>query len=131
MRTSPKGQTKLSTSQSQLGMEDDEIQYPLGIGLGDVVAWRTIGLVVLDEPSRSIINYPFDTHDSGCVLRIPRERRVYYGRFAERGEQCRPTRELHLILTKSNPSIGGFKAGSPCNMLQTTRQAWSIRKTQR
>lgn len=63
---------------------DDEIQYPSGFGLSDVVGWGTTGLVVLDRSSRTIIKTPFDSRNEECVRRMLRERQVYE-RFAERG----------------------------------------------
>ncbi|RDL37127.1 uncharacterized protein BP5553_04560 [Venustampulla echinocandica] len=44
-------------------MSSDDIQYPSGFGLKDVVAWGTTGLVVLDEPSKTIIRTPLDSLD--------------------------------------------------------------------
>ena len=67
-----------------LSTTDDEIQYPPGFGLSDVVGWGTSGLVVLDRSSKTIIKTPFDSRNEECVRRISRERQVYE-RFVERG----------------------------------------------
>ncbi len=34
---------------------DDEIRYPSGFGLADIVSWGTTGMVVLDESSNTVI----------------------------------------------------------------------------
>ncbi|KAI0398659.1 kinase-like protein [Xylaria palmicola] len=67
-----------------LSTTDDEIQYPSGFGLSDVVGWGTTGLVVLDKSSKTVIKTPFDSRNEECARRISRERQVYE-RFAERG----------------------------------------------
>ncbi|KAK4241940.1 kinase-like domain-containing protein [Achaetomium macrosporum] len=63
---------------------DDEIRYPTGFGLGDVVSWGTTGMVVLDKSSNTVIKVPFDHGNEECLLRMQREREVYE-RFAQRG----------------------------------------------
>jgi len=63
---------------------DDEIQYPSGFGLCDVVGWGTTGLVVLDKSSNTIIKTPFDSRNEECICRMLRERQVYE-RFTEHG----------------------------------------------
>ncbi|KAF1994491.1 kinase-like protein [Amniculicola lignicola CBS 123094] len=55
----------------------DDIQYPAGYGLEDVVGWGTTGLVVLDESSKTIIKTPFDPFDQDRVRFISQERRIY------------------------------------------------------
>jgi serine/threonine protein kinase len=50
----------------------------------DVVAWGTMGLVVLDESFKTIIKTPFDSLDQERVHLILRERQIYE-RFAKRG----------------------------------------------
>ncbi|AEO62452.1 uncharacterized protein THITE_2039513 [Thermothielavioides terrestris NRRL 8126] len=62
---------------------DDEIQYPSGFGLGDVVGWGTTGMVVLDKSSNTVVKVPFDHNNEECILRMQRERDVY-----ERFTQC-------------------------------------------
>ncbi|AEO55225.1 hypothetical protein MYCTH_2298848 [Thermothelomyces thermophilus ATCC 42464] len=63
---------------------EDEIRYPSGFGLGDVVGWGTTGMVVLDKFSNTVIKVPFDHNSEECLLRMQREREVYE-RFARRG----------------------------------------------
>lgn len=58
----------------------DEIKYPQGFGLKDVVAWGTTGLVVVDEPSQTVIKTPLCEDFSELILR---EQEVY-----ERFTQC-------------------------------------------
>jgi serine/threonine protein kinase len=65
-------------------MSEDEIKYPSGFGMKDVVAWGTTGLVVLDESSKTIIKTPLDSLDQERVHLILRERQIYE-RFAKRG----------------------------------------------
>lgn len=59
----------------------DEIKYPRGFGLKDVVAWGTTGLVVLDKPSETVIKTPL--HDD-CSDLLLREQKIYE-RFTQRG----------------------------------------------
>jgi serine/threonine protein kinase len=63
---------------------DDEIQYPTGFGLSDVVSWGTTGMVVLDKASSTAIKVPFDHGNKDCLLHIQRERDVYE-RLTQRG----------------------------------------------
>src|SRR5271163_4530108 len=65
-------------------MSEDEIQYPPGFSLKDVVAWGTTGLVVLDESSKTIIKTPLDSFDRERVHLISKERQIYE-RLAKRG----------------------------------------------
>lgn len=64
--------------------DNDEIQYPSGFGLNDVVAWGTTGLVVLEESSRTVIKTRFDPQNEDCVRRLTRGLQIYE-RLAERG----------------------------------------------
>jgi serine/threonine protein kinase len=52
----------------------DEIKYPRGFGLKDVVAWGTTGLVVVDKVSQTVIKTPL--HED-CSDLISRERTIY------------------------------------------------------
>ncbi|KAK4034363.1 kinase-like domain-containing protein [Parachaetomium inaequale] len=63
---------------------DDEIRYPSGFGLGDVVSWGTTGMVVLDKTSNTVIKVPFDHGNQACLLRMQREHDVYE-RLAQMG----------------------------------------------
>ncbi|KAI2618125.1 kinase-like protein [Hypoxylon sp. NC1633] len=65
-------------------LHDDNIHYPSGFGLSDVIAWGTTGLVVLDRSSNTVIKTPFDPQSEKCIERISREREVYE-RFTRRG----------------------------------------------
>ncbi|KAF2212137.1 hypothetical protein CERZMDRAFT_41881 [Cercospora zeae-maydis SCOH1-5] len=65
-------------------MPSDDIQYPPGFGLADVVAWGSSGLVVIDEKSGTIIKAPFDTDNEWCSHSIRVEQRIYE-RLAEKG----------------------------------------------
>lgn len=67
-----------------MALHDDDIQYPSGFGLSDVIAWGTTGLVVLDRPSNTVIKTPFDPQNERCMKQIARERDVYE-RFIRRG----------------------------------------------
>jgi serine/threonine protein kinase len=59
---------------------DNDIRYPSGFGLEDVVGWGTTGLVVLDDASKIVIKTAIDGGDD----LIQRERKIYE-RFTERG----------------------------------------------
>ncbi|KAK3307654.1 kinase-like domain-containing protein [Chaetomium strumarium] len=63
---------------------DDEIRYPSGFGLSDVVGWGTTGMVVLDKPSNTVLKVPFYHNNEECLLRMRREQEVCE-RFAQRG----------------------------------------------
>lgn len=52
----------------------DEIKFPAGFGLNDVVAWGTTGLVVVHKPSMTVIKTPLFDDCSDLVLR---ERDIY------------------------------------------------------
>lgn len=58
-------------------MFDDEIHYPSGFGLKDVVGWGTTGLIVLDKSSKTIVKTPIDPSDQECVHLISKEQQVY------------------------------------------------------
>jgi serine/threonine protein kinase len=58
----------------------NEIKYPQGFGLKDVVAWGTTGLVVHDRPSRTVIKTPLS---EDCLDLLLREQEIY-----ERFTQC-------------------------------------------
>lgn len=61
-------------------MEND-IEYPIGFGLEDIVAWGNTGMVCLDAASQTVIKSPLDeTHADSLQV----ERRIYE-RFQERG----------------------------------------------
>ncbi|RSL40753.1 hypothetical protein CEP54_016031 [Fusarium duplospermum] len=62
-------------------MAADDIQYPSGFGLQDVVGSGTTGLVVLDKPTSTVVKTPLDHENE---LLIAREKQVYE-RFAEKG----------------------------------------------
>jgi serine/threonine protein kinase len=63
---------------------DDEIRYPTGFGLADVVGWGATGMVVHDESSNTVVKVSFDHNSEECLARMQRERDVYE-RFAQRG----------------------------------------------
>ncbi|KAM3436248.1 hypothetical protein NHJ13734_005188 [Beauveria thailandica] len=63
-------------------MANDEIQYPPGFGLKDVVAWGSTGLVVLDSATQTVIKTPFDPENNSPILR---EREIYE-RLAKKGK---------------------------------------------
>jgi serine/threonine protein kinase len=65
-------------------MSEDEIQFPSGFGLQDVVGWGTTGLVVLDESSQTIIKTPLDSFAQESIRLISKERQIYE-RLANRG----------------------------------------------
>ncbi|KAL2754791.1 hypothetical protein ACRALDRAFT_1082460 [Sodiomyces alcalophilus JCM 7366] len=56
--------------------DDDEIPFPPGFGVGDVVAWGTTGLVVLDTGQKqpTVIKTSFDESSRPA---IERERQIY------------------------------------------------------
>ncbi|CAI6336817.1 unnamed protein product [Periconia digitata] len=59
----------------------DEIKYLVGFGLKDVVAWGTTGLVVVYEPSMTVIKTPLYDDCSDLILR----ERDIYERFTQLG----------------------------------------------
>jgi hypothetical protein len=65
-------------------MSEDDIKYPSGFGLKDVVGWGTTGLVVLDRSLKTVIKAPLNPLDPESARLILREQQVYE-RFAERG----------------------------------------------
>lgn len=62
-------------------MTTNDIQYPSGFSLKDVVGWGTTGLVVLDESTRTVIKTPLDQENAAFILR---EQRIYE-RLTEKG----------------------------------------------
>ena len=64
-------------------MYEDEVPYPSGFGLKDVVSWGTTGLVVHDESSNTVVKVPFD-QTPWRAESIERERQIYE-RLTERG----------------------------------------------
>ncbi|KAM9877595.1 kinase [Verticillium dahliae] len=62
-------------------MPFDEIQYPPGFGLKDVVAWGSTGLIVLDAATQTIIKTPFDDEFRPSIQR----ERLIYERLTELG----------------------------------------------
>ncbi|KAM3550956.1 hypothetical protein ARSEF4850_008091 [Beauveria asiatica] len=63
-------------------MANDEIHYPPGFGLKDVVAWGSTGLVVLDSAIQTVIKTPFNPENNSPILR---EREIYE-RLAKKGK---------------------------------------------
>ena len=59
----------------------DEIQYTQGLGLKNIVAWGTTGLVCLDAASQTVIKIP---HDENELPRASVEKPIYE-RFNQRG----------------------------------------------
>lgn len=59
----------------------DEITYPRGLSLKDVLAWGTTGLVVVHKPSKTVIKTPLHEDCSDLILR---EREIYE-RFTQLG----------------------------------------------
>ncbi|KAG9249451.1 kinase-like domain-containing protein [Emericellopsis atlantica] len=62
-------------------MSLDEIQYPPGFGLKDVVAWGSSGLIVLDAATQTVIKTPFDNEFRASIDR----ERLIYERLTELG----------------------------------------------
>ncbi|KAI8710833.1 EKC/KEOPS complex subunit BUD32 [Fusarium sp. LHS14.1] len=62
-------------------MATNDIQYPSGFSLKDVVGWGTTGLVVLDKSTRTVIKTPLDQENTALILR---EQRIYE-RLNEKG----------------------------------------------
>lgn len=67
-----------------LQMSSDDIRYPTGFGLNDVVAWGSSGLVVVDEDSETVIKTPFDHTSEWCRKSMAIEQQIYE-RLAQRG----------------------------------------------
>ena len=65
-------------------MLDDEIQYPSGLDLKDVISWGTTGLVVLDESLKSTIKTTINPFDKEYICILSKERQVYE-RLTNRG----------------------------------------------
>jgi serine/threonine protein kinase len=59
----------------------DEINYPTGFGLHDIVSWGNLGLICLDKSSNTVVKSPHDQENSD---EIAIERSVYE-RFQEHG----------------------------------------------
>ncbi|ROT35134.1 hypothetical protein SODALDRAFT_321193 [Sodiomyces alkalinus F11] len=66
--------TTYTFSNPGLSSPGDDIQYPPGFGLKDVVAWGITGLVVLDAATKTVITTPFDPKSRGL---IEKERQIY------------------------------------------------------
>ncbi|TKW53476.1 Cell division control protein 15 [Colletotrichum tanaceti] len=62
-------------------METDDIHYPPGFSLKDVVGWGNTGLVVLDASSNTIIKTPLDEDYKPLIAR---EEQIYE-RFTKKG----------------------------------------------
>ncbi|RSL95561.1 hypothetical protein CDV31_013835 [Fusarium ambrosium] len=62
-------------------MATNDIQYPSGFSLKDVVGWGTTGLVVLDRSTRTVIKTPLDQENAAL---ISREQQIYE-RLNEKG----------------------------------------------
>nr|POE99490.1 megakaryocyte-associated tyrosine-protein kinase [Quercus suber] len=61
--------------------DDDEIHYPTGFGLSDIVSWGSFGLICLDATSQTIVK---SAHDVKTQPHLDAERRIYE-RFTQRG----------------------------------------------
>jgi hypothetical protein len=59
----------------------DEINYPTGFSLKDIVSWGSSGMICLDEPSRTIVKSP---HGEENKDDLAIEKRIYE-RFSEHG----------------------------------------------
>ena len=59
----------------------DEIHYPTGFGLKDIVAWGNSGMVCLDESSETIVKSPHGEENQDAIAI---ERRIYE-RFSKHG----------------------------------------------
>lgn len=59
----------------------DEIEYPSGFGMKDIIAWGSTGLVLLDAASNTVIKSPLDREQSPFILR---EQEIYE-RFSDCG----------------------------------------------
>ncbi|KAL2175210.1 kinase-like domain-containing protein [Thermothelomyces heterothallicus CBS 202.75] len=61
----------------------DEIHFPIGFGLKDLVAWGNTGMILLDKSTtpNTVIKTP---HDSDSSISITREQQIYE-RFHQRG----------------------------------------------
>jgi hypothetical protein len=68
-------------------MATDDIQYPSGFGLNDVVGWGTTGLVVLDKSSNTIIKTPLDQEN---IPFMSRKQQIYPAVNRKRGPQGTP-----------------------------------------
>jgi hypothetical protein len=68
-------------------MATDDIQYPSGFGLNDVVGWGTTCLVVLDKSSNTIIKTPLDQEN---IPFMSREQQIYPAVNRKRGPQGTP-----------------------------------------
>lgn len=62
-------------------METDEIKYPPGFGLKDLVSYGISGLVALDKASQTVIKTPLS---ADCEDALARERNIY-ARLTQRG----------------------------------------------
>lgn len=59
---------------------DNEIRYPKGFSLDDILAWGSFGLVCLDSSSSTVVK---SAHDEQTQPFIDAEKRVY-----ERFDEC-------------------------------------------
>ena len=66
---------------SDMSEEDDEINYPTGFGLKDIVSWGSSGMICLDAPTQTIVKSP---HRDENKDDIAIEQRIYE-RSSERG----------------------------------------------
>ncbi|KAK4101923.1 kinase-like protein [Parathielavia hyrcaniae] len=66
----------------------DEVKYPAGFGIKDVLAWGSTGLFVLDRASQTVIKTPLWEEDDPLAFR---EREVYE-RLTQRGGHRRVLR---------------------------------------
>lgn len=62
-------------------VDGGDIEYPMGFGSKDIVAWGNTGMVCLDAPSQTVIKTP---HDEQHAASLEVERRIYE-RFQEHG----------------------------------------------
>ncbi|KAL2168837.1 hypothetical protein VTG60DRAFT_6807 [Thermothelomyces hinnuleus] len=62
-------------------MSDDDIHFPTGFGMKDLVAYGNSGMVLLDRDTDTVVKTPHDEHTREAVTR---ERQIYE-RFVERG----------------------------------------------
>ncbi|KAK4147640.1 kinase-like protein [Dichotomopilus funicola] len=77
-------------------METDEIKYPVGSSLKDLVSYGISGLVVLDKASQTVIKTPLS---DDCEDALARERDIY-ARLTERGGHPGILRYHGTITTK-------------------------------
>lgn len=83
---------------------DDEIRYPTGFGLKDIVAWGNSGLICLDEASQTIIKTPHDENNRDALVV---EERIYQ-RLKEHGAH-------RGLLQYHGPYDSGIRLEYACN----------------